>query len=98
MEACRGGCCRGPLLLHLTATELPAIRAHAVRLGVPLHAREAPDGTAEVAFDAHPGGHCPMLDGASSACRIYDERPSRCREYPDRRRPDCILSLRVFPG
>ncbi|MFT3916325.1 MAG: YkgJ family cysteine cluster protein [Anaeromyxobacteraceae bacterium] len=97
METCRGGCCRGPLLLHLTVTELEAFRAHAARLGVPLHVREAPGGGAAIAFDEHPGDHCPMLDGATSACRIYEARPSRCRTFPDRRRPDCILSIRSFP-
>ncbi|MFO0581334.1 MAG: YkgJ family cysteine cluster protein [Anaeromyxobacter sp.] len=94
METCRGGCCRGPLLLQLTAPELEAFRAHADRLGVALHVREASGGGGAIAFDDHAGEHCPMLDGATSACRIYADRPSRCRAFPDRRRPDCILSLR----
>jgi Fe-S-cluster containining protein len=92
MHVCRAHCCRGPLYLHLTATEVPTFRARAAALGVELELNEAPDGSGLVLFLQHPGARCPMLDDVSSACRIYDVRPGRCREFPDRPRPDCPIS------
>jgi Fe-S-cluster containining protein len=89
---CRAQCCRGPLSLLLTADEVRAFRAHAAALGVELRLAEAPDGTGTIRFLDHPGEDCPMLDGAASICRIYSERPGRCRAFPEKPRPDCPVS------
>ncbi|HUL77479.1 MAG TPA: YkgJ family cysteine cluster protein [Vicinamibacteria bacterium] len=92
-EICRAGCCRGPLVLRLGAGEVPRFRALAAELGVAVRVREG-GRDAEVRFLEHPGSRCPMLDGATSACRIYESRPFRCRAFPERPRPDCVLSTR----
>jgi Fe-S-cluster containining protein len=92
MHECRAGCCRGPLVLRLTAAEAQLFRTRALELGVELKLREAGEGSGQVAFLEHPGDHCPMLDDATSACRIYQERPARCRDFPDAPRPDCPIS------
>jgi len=89
---CRAQCCRGPLLLSLTAPEVLSFRAHAAELGVELTLREADDGSGAVAFLEHAGECCPMLDDATSVCRIYADRPHRCREFPDKPRPGCAIS------
>jgi Fe-S-cluster containining protein len=83
---------RGPLYLRLAPSETKAFRAHTAALGVELDVIEAPDGSGTVSFLEHTGERCPMLDAASSACRIYEERPRRCREFPDGPRPDCPIS------
>ena len=38
----------------------------------------------------------PMLDPETWACRIYEHRPRRCREFPERLTPGCQLSELVF--
>lgn len=92
MGQCKAMCCRGPQYLRLSADEVAAFRRHAAALGVDAKVVEAADGSGAVRFPDHPGDRCPMLDGATSACRIYAERPSRCREFPDRERPGCAIS------
>jgi Fe-S-cluster containining protein len=92
MHECRAHCCQGPLYLQLAAAEVAGFRANAAALGVPLDVVEAPDGSGTVSFLEYPGERCPMLDKASSACRIYASRPQRCRDFPDRPRPDCPIS------
>jgi Fe-S-cluster containining protein len=89
---CRAQCCRGPLVLGLTAPEVVTFEARAAALGVALKVRAGDDGSGLVVFLEHEGGRCPMLDEATSACRIYEDRPQRCREYPERPRPDCPIS------
>jgi Fe-S-cluster containining protein len=96
MQRCRAGCCRGPLFLPLTALEAESFRKHAAKLGVALRLSRAAEGAFAVRFSDHAGEHCPMLDIATSACRIYPERPQRCRDFPDRLRPDCELSQLHF--
>jgi Fe-S-cluster containining protein len=96
MRRCRAGCCRGPLFLPLTAAEAESFRSHASRLGVVLRISNAAEGAFAVRFSDHQGEHCPMLDDASSACRIYADRPQRCREFPGQLRPDCELSQLQF--
>lgn len=93
MEVCRAGCCRGPLVLRLGADEVPRFRALASGLGVALRIRQDGEG-GEVRFLEHLGACCPMLDGATSSCRVHASRPRRCREFPERPRPDCALSTR----
>ena len=92
MHECRAGCCQGPLYLQLEPSEVPGFRARAAVLGVELDVVEAPDGSGTVSFLEHPGERCPMLDVATSACRIYAHRPQRCRDFPDKPRPDCPIS------
>ena len=92
MNQCRAMCCRGPYILRLSTAEIPAFKAHAVSLGVALTVQPTADGGGWVRFSDHPGQHCPMLDDATSACRIYESRPQRCREFPERLTPGCAIS------
>lgn len=89
---CRAQCCRGPLVLHLSAPEVVMFKARARALGAELTLHEEADGSGSVAFMEHTGEHCPMLDDATSCCRIYAERPERCREFPDMPRAGCPIS------
>jgi Fe-S-cluster containining protein len=89
---CRARCCRGPLYLSLTATEVQMFWRHAAALGIVLRLEEMADGTGTVSFLEHEGECCPMLDNATSACRIYADRPERCRSFPEKPRPDCPIS------
>jgi Fe-S-cluster containining protein len=92
MHQCRAQCCRGPLYLLLSAPEVRTFKARAVEIGVALKLREAADGTGSVVFLEHAGEHCPMLDDATSVCRIYEDRPERCREFPEKPRMGCAIS------
>lgn len=92
MHQCRAMCCRGPLILRLTWQEALAFKGHAAALGVALKMSQAPDGGSWVRFSEHVGKCCPMLDQAISACRIYQERPQRCRDFPERATPGCAIS------
>lgn len=92
MHECRSMCCRGALILRLTAEEAPAFRDQALALGVALQMRQAPGGGSWVRFAEHAGECCPMLDQATWACRIYETRPQRCREFPERPTPGCAIS------
>jgi Fe-S-cluster containining protein len=78
--------------LSHTPAEVRAFRSQAAVLGVPLRLAEAPDHTATIRFLDHPGEHCPMLDAATSMCRIYAGRPGRCRAFPETPRPGCAIS------
>ena len=92
MNQCRAMCCRDPYILRLSTSEAEAFKAHATSLGVPLTIEPAADGVGWVRFSEHPGEHCPMLDDATSACRIYKDRPQRCREFPESLTPGCAIS------
>ena len=89
---CRAHCCRGPLYLRLTPPEVQTFKARAATLGVVLKLMEEAGGSGVVSFLDHPGERCPMLDDATSVCRIYADRPERCREFPEKPRPDCPIS------
>ena len=91
-QQCRAQCCRGPLQLRLSAAEMAAFRRHAAALGVVLRLTPAADESGSVGFLEHPGERCPMLDHATSACRIYEDRPRRCRDFPGGPRPGCAIS------
>ena len=91
MNQCRAMCCRGPLILQLTTEEVPVFAGLARDLGVAAEIATAPDG-GWVRFTDHQGECCPMLDGATSACLIYDQRPQRCRDFPEKRTPGCAIS------
>jgi Fe-S-cluster containining protein len=92
MGQCRAMCCRGLLILRLTGDEVPAFRGHAAALGVDLALTQTTDGEGWVRFAEHAGERCPMLDDATSACRIYKDRPRRCRDFPERVTPGCAIS------
>ena len=92
MTQCKAMCCRGPLVLQLTGKEVPAFKGHASSLGVDLVVGTAPDGGGWVRFSDHAGERCPMLDESTFACRIYEDRPQRCREFPQRITPGCAIS------
>lgn len=90
-RTCGAGCCQGPLVLTLTATEAERMAALARDLGIAARIRPAADG-ARLRFPDHPGSRCPMLDPDGWSCRIYDERPERCRRFPEQQVPGCALS------
>lgn len=92
MEQCRAGCCRGPLILRLAADEVAGFQANAAALGVDAKVAPTAYGGGWVRFAEHPGQCCPMLDQATSACRIYQDRPLRCRQFPERPTPGCAIS------
>ena len=92
MEQCRAKCCQGPLVLELKEHEVLPFREHATAIGVTAVVRWTSDGRAWVRFDDHPGWRCPMLDPTSNACRIYENRPGRCRDFPDQLTAGCAIS------
>ena len=92
MNECRAMCCRGPLILELAASEVERFVAEGRRLQVPAKVSTTSDGQGWVKFADHPGEMCPMLDAATFACRIYESRPHRCREFPVRLTPGCAIS------
>ena len=99
MHRCRAMCCQGPLVLRLTKDEVGDFKERAVSLGLgPIHVQTSEDGGGLVRFPDHPGERCPMLDPGTWACRIYQHRPSRCRNFPERLTPGCPLSEVVFGG
>jgi Fe-S-cluster containining protein len=97
MEQCRAMCCRGPLILELTRDEADLFRGHAARFGVDAQVTARPDGGGWVRFSDHAGERCPMLDPGTNACRIYQDRPQRCRDFPERPTPGCAISGYVEP-
>ena len=92
MNQCKAMCCRGPFILRLTRDEASVFKERAAALGVDLVVTQARDGGGWVRFSDHAGEHCPMLDGVTSVCRIYKERPRRCRQFPERATPGCAIS------
>ena len=92
MNQCGAMCCRGPLVLRLSEDEVRDFEAHAVSLGVALRITQTPEQGGWLRFLDHPGEHCPMLDDATSACRIYQHRPQHCRDFPRRPTPGCLIS------
>jgi Fe-S-cluster containining protein len=92
MNQCKAMCCRGPLILQLNRDEALDFMGHGAALGVDVHIISAPDGNGWVRFSDHEGERCPMLDNRTSACRIYQDRPRRCRDFPERATPGCSIS------
>ncbi len=92
MNVCRAMCCRGPLILELAASEVESFLANSQKLQVQAEVNSAVDGRGWVKFADHPGEMCPMLDAKTFACRIYESRPQRCREFPSRLTPGCAIS------
>ena len=92
MNQCRAMCCRGPIILRLSAEEALTFRSRAAALGIAVHMRRFADGSGWVRFADHAGECCPMLDRSTFACRIYALRPQRCRDFPERVTPGCAIS------
>ena len=92
MNVCQAMCCRGPLILELTASEVESFVAEGRKLQVQVRVNEGMNGRGWVKFADHAGEMCPMLDAESFACRIYEHRPSRCRDFPTRLTPGCAIS------
>ena len=93
MNQCRGQCCRGPLILHLEKNEVAEFRQMAEYLGIETRISVSHHGTAWVKFSEHIGEHCPMLNPDTSQCLIYDNRPTRCRAFPEKPTPGCPISI-----
>ena len=92
MTQCQAGCCRGPLLLELTAAEVADFQQRAAASGIPVSIARRPDGSGWLRFADHPGERCPMLSPDTFACRIYPHRPGRCRRFPQSKTPGCAIS------
>jgi Fe-S-cluster containining protein len=92
MRECQAGCCRGAMYLRLSPAEAALFRQQADMLGLSIHLEQSPDGGGTVGFLEHEGERCPMLEEATGACRIYERRPARCRDFPERPRPGCAIS------
>lgn len=92
MNHCRAMCCRGPLLLELASEEVDSFLANGERLQVEVRLNRGMNEAAWLKFADHEGERCPMLDPDSFACRIYEDRPARCREFPVRKTPGCAIS------
>ena len=92
MDQCRAMCCRGPLILELAPDEAEGFRRRAAALGAEVGFLPLSQGRAGVRFSDYPGECCPMLDRETFACRIYQDRPERCRRFPERLTPGCAIS------
>ena len=92
MNRCHAMCCRGPLLLELAPEEVEDFIANGKRLQVEVRLNRGINNAAWLKFADHEGERCPMLDPESFACRIYEQRPARCRDFPVRRTPGCAIS------
>ena len=92
IHQCGAMCCRGPSILRLSSEELKVFEEHARGWDIKLVASNNADGGTWLRFTDHPGDHCPMLDAATSRCRIYEDRPERCRHFPERLIPGCAIS------
>jgi Fe-S-cluster containining protein len=92
MVQCQAMCCRGPLILQLTDKEVSVFRTQARILDLKLVVTRGHDGSSLLRFSDHAGDHCPMLEDPSSSCRIYEERPERCRAFPEKVMAGCAIS------
>jgi len=93
MNLCRGQCCRGPLILHLGNNEISEFKKMSACLGKEVHIAVSHHGDGWVKFSEHTGEHCPMLDPDTSKCLIYNNRPNRCRIFPEKPTPGCPISI-----
>ena len=95
INECRAMCCRGPLVIQLTFSENEFLKSTGKQLQVPVVSSVTMDGKYILKFSDHPGLHCPMLDSETSMCRIYDDRPKVCREFPLKVTPGCLISEKL---
>ncbi len=92
MNYCRAMCCRGALVLSLSDGEADDFQGCADELGVAVSMVRKDGGGAWVRFSDHEGERCPMLDPGTFKCRIYERRPQRCRDFPEKPTPGCPIS------
>ena len=92
LNRCKAMCCRGELVLELKPEEISQFMAMASNIGVRANIVEQDSGVGWIFFADHPNQHCPMLDDQTSQCRIYENRPQRCRDFPERKVPGCEIS------
>ena len=92
MEQCKAMCCRGPIILRLAPGEVDRFAALAGGIGVTAQISTNADGGGWLRFTDHPGERCPMLDPENYSCRIYADRPQRCRTFPEKPEPGCAIS------
>ena len=92
MTQCRAMCCRGPLVLELTPEEAGDFRQRAARLDEEVDLYPLSSGGYGIRFTDYVGDCCPMLDQETFACRIYPNRPERCRKFPEQLVPGCAIS------
>ena len=91
IERCRAQCCQGPLVLRLSEEEKLIFQQKADGMGTTLKITLLGQSWI-LKFQDHQGGRCPMLDSGTSICRIYNDRPSRCRLFPGKPIPGCAIS------
>ena len=92
MNQCKAMCCKGSLILALDRKEVEAFTDNAKVLGVEALVEPATNGGGWIRFSDYPEENCPMLDNSTSACRIYDNRPQRCRSFPQELTLGCAIS------
>ena len=92
INKCKALCCRDPYILTLLSNEIDSFTVMANNLGISLDIEISAAGEGWVRFSDYSEQSCPMLDSANSICRIYDNRPKRCRDFPDAVIPGCEIS------
>ena len=92
MNYCRAMCCRGALVLSLSESEAGSFQERGDELGATVVLTRRDGGGAWVRFSDHEGERCPMLDPKTFRCRIYDDRPQRCWDFPEKPTPGCPIS------
>jgi Fe-S-cluster containining protein len=88
---CGARCCRAPGYFTIDTLDLERLsllaKIHDVLLSV--HAHPSIPHYYAVDFTKN-GGQCVFLDHRN-LCKIYSQRPSACRKYPEEYQPNCIL-------
>ena len=93
---CGARCCRAPGSFSLDDDELARLAAHADRLGVRFTTFVDPHWPGHHRADhGVNGGACSFLDRDTNLCRVYDDRPDACRQFPQTYEPECRLTTRV---
>jgi Fe-S-cluster containining protein len=88
---CLAQCCKGPLILSLTSKEKQLFISKANDNHKSIHITDQKSG-GWLKFEDHDGHCCPMLDLVTNKCLIYDERPHRCRKFPEKPVEGCAIS------
>jgi Fe-S-cluster containining protein len=89
---CGAKCCRAPGQVIVSRQEATKLKALASQLKVKLVLLSAPilGHRLSLDFDKN-GGKCPFLS-RENLCRIYEDRPEGCRNFPDRPTMGCLLN------
>ena len=90
---CGGQCCRAPGRFTLQHHELVRLNEANKTVGAEFrHIYQDPTDPNWYMVDfAENGGACPFLDRETNLCRVYEDRPQACREYPLKREACCRL-------